>query len=413
MNNSNCVIEKDPPMTQWQEAVDAAKSGRKPEARALFQKIVEQRPNDARVYHWLAFVTDSLPDKACHLRKVHKLDPDNVQAQSTLVKVLMKQGIKAVKEGSKIVAHQLFLETTQLEPRLEKAWFWLASVSENFEERLQCVERVLALNPDNARAKLWHDKLCRAVNSRTQWLCPLCMGTHPTPVRQCSSCGSITNLDRMDSFFEDLDVNTEMVGEALNLLKSKQDGAARYEDHYRLGLAYLNLGKHRWALKELCAAAELKPDNQSVGNAVAELRRHLADDSVEPPIFTEPAQAPKAKIMVVDDSSTVRKLVSLTLERHGYQVISASSGIQALARINETIPDLIFLDIKMPNLDGYQICKIIKENEPTKNIPVIMLSGQDGFFNRVRGRRVGAEEYITKPFESSTLLQALEKHCQK
>lgn len=117
-------------------------------------------------------------------------------------------------------------------------------------------------------------------------------------------------------------------------------------------------------------------------------------------------------VLVVDDSATIRQLVTTTLERRGYKVVVAPDGLDALAKMNSTVPDVIFLDITMPRLDGYQVCKIIKSNEETKHIPVIMLSGKDGFFDKVKGKMAGATEYITKPFKPSTLLRAAKKHIK-
>lgn len=120
-------------------------------------------------------------------------------------------------------------------------------------------------------------------------------------------------------------------------------------------------------------------------------------------------QGRRQTILVVDDSPTIQKIVAITLERKGYQVIAAANAMQAMAKLNEVVPTLIFLDIGLPHVDGYQVCKIIKANDLTKNIPVVMLSGKDGFFDKVRGRIAGATGYIAKPFGPSTLIEAVEK----
>lgn len=115
-------------------------------------------------------------------------------------------------------------------------------------------------------------------------------------------------------------------------------------------------------------------------------------------------------VMVVDDSPTVRKLVSLTLERRGYRVISAFDGVAAIKELGTSRPDLILLDINMPRLDGYRLCKLIKKHEATQNIPVVMLSGKDGMFDKLRGRLVGCSDYITKPFEADALTHKVAKY---
>ncbi len=118
-----------------------------------------------------------------------------------------------------------------------------------------------------------------------------------------------------------------------------------------------------------------------------------------------------ATIMVVDDSPTICRLVASTLEKKQYEVVTASDGMEALAKMNEVTPDLILLDITMPRLDGYQLCKIIKGNDATKHIPVVMLSGKDGFFDKVKGRMAGALDYVTKPFKPDALVRVVAKHA--
>jgi twitching motility two-component system response regulator PilG len=118
----------------------------------------------------------------------------------------------------------------------------------------------------------------------------------------------------------------------------------------------------------------------------------------------------RGTILVVDDSPTIRKLVDIILKKRGFRVISASNGLEALARINDGLPSMIFLDITMPRMDGYQLCKIIKANRETRDIPVVMLTSKDGLIDKVRGRMAGSTGYITKPFGPDTLLQAVEKY---
>jgi twitching motility two-component system response regulator PilG len=117
-------------------------------------------------------------------------------------------------------------------------------------------------------------------------------------------------------------------------------------------------------------------------------------------------------VMVVDDSPTVQKIVTITLEREGYRVVGVDNAMQALARFEELVPDVILLDINLPYIDGYQLCKIIKGNPLTKNASVIMLTGKDGFFDKVRGKLAGAAEYITKPFQPSHLIETVRRHTR-
>lgn len=116
------------------------------------------------------------------------------------------------------------------------------------------------------------------------------------------------------------------------------------------------------------------------------------------------------KVMVIDDSNTIRRSAEIFLNQAGCQVILAEDGFDALAKITEHLPDVVFVDIMMPRLDGYQTCSLIKKNSHFSATPVVMLSSKDGLFDKARGRMVGSNEYLTKPFTKDTLLTAVQRH---
>ncbi|AMP08563.1 PleD family two-component system response regulator [Collimonas sp. NPDC087041] len=118
------------------------------------------------------------------------------------------------------------------------------------------------------------------------------------------------------------------------------------------------------------------------------------------------------KVMVIDDSSTIRRSAEIFLSQAGYQVVLAEDGFDALAKVNDHKPALIFCDILMPRLDGYQTCALIKKSAKFHATPVIMLSSKDGLFDRARGAMVGSDEYLTKPFTKDSLLKAVRQHTQ-
>ena len=116
------------------------------------------------------------------------------------------------------------------------------------------------------------------------------------------------------------------------------------------------------------------------------------------------------KIMVIDDSSTIRRSAEIFLGQAGYTIVLAEDGFDALAKINDSHPDLIFCDILMPRLDGYQTCALIKKSVKFRDTPVIMLSSKDGLFDRARGAMVGSDEYLTKPFTKDSLLRTVRNY---
>ncbi|MFW5970275.1 MAG: twitching motility response regulator PilG [Halofilum sp. (in: g-proteobacteria)] len=116
------------------------------------------------------------------------------------------------------------------------------------------------------------------------------------------------------------------------------------------------------------------------------------------------------KVMVVDDSKTIRRSAESLLTKAGCEVVTAGDGFESLAKIAEHEPDIIFVDIMMPRLDGYQACALIKHNSRFRDTPVIMLTSKDSIFDRARGRLVGSEQYLTKPFSREDLLGAIKEH---
>lgn len=119
------------------------------------------------------------------------------------------------------------------------------------------------------------------------------------------------------------------------------------------------------------------------------------------------------KVLVIDDSKTIRRTAETLLVKEGYEVITSNDGFEALSVIADQKPNLIFVDIMMPRLDGYQTCALIKHNAEFRDTPVIMLSSKDGLFDRARGRIVGAEHYLTKPFTKEELLGAIERFADQ
>jgi len=134
--------------------------------------------------------------------------------------------------------------------------------------------------------------------------------------------------------------------------------------------------------------------------------------AMEPVTEAAPAApaAPRPRILVVDDSATVRRMVTLALERLGCEVVTASAGLEALGVMNHAAPNLVLLDVGLPNLDGHQICRAIRRNERTRDVPVVMLTGRDGLVDRLRGKMAGASEYLSKPFDPQALTTVMRKY---
>lgn len=184
--------------------------------------------------------------------------------------------------------------------------------------------------------------------------------------------------------------------------------AERLDDTWRTPSATQTVEVVETTDVEVIPEAEVVPDPVAQPEPVTAksgFERYASADRFE---AATPAAA--KTVLIVDDSPTVRKLVAMTLEKRGYRVVSAFDGVAAIKEIAAHNPSLILMDVNMPRLDGYQLCKLVKKHESTRHIPVLMLSGKDGMFDRLRGRLVGCCGYISKPFVPEELVEAVEKH---
>ena len=174
------------------------------------------------------------------------------------------------------------------------------------------------------------------------------------------------------------------------------------------GIAFLNLKEWVSAEAEFRAALRLRPDDRELRGPLEALARRRAEAETA----REAEPQPQKAILTVDDSPTIRKLVSMTLERHGYAVWAAADASAAIDLLREQgRPDLILLDIAMPGMDGYQLCRLLRQDPEMSRLPIVMLSGKDGLFSKVRGRLAGSTLYLTKPFEPDNLLRVVRRYC--
>jgi len=239
--------------------------------------------------------------------------------------------------------------------------------------------------------------------------CPYCFSTNDPHAFECGNCHAGLSLSDIDLLFSNPRANTNTV--QLAVTKMEADWNLRdfsEQEMTALGIGHFNLQDPETGLRYLREAARLNPDNVILAAQVNAVAIRL--DELYRKNETQ-ATMPKGKtILVVDDSPTVRKLISGKLEKSGHTVVCAVDGIDALNRIEEGMPDLILLDITMPRMDGYEVCKRIRTDPAAKNLPIVMISGKDGFFDKVRGRMAGSTGYVTKPFGPETLMKALDTY---
>ena len=321
-----------------------------------------------------------------------------------------KDGLAAFKANDKVQARQLLLKSVELDPLNENAWLWLAVVAKSLQETIIFLQRVLSINAKNEHARTCLDWTLEKLRSNpASWKCPLDPDGSIKQIEQCLRCNAILLLNDVEAILTNPPFDCPQIRNIAEKYALEPATSNDFNQHSTLALIYLNLRDFDRAVLHLNAMVRMHPDDfemiYQVDTVIKRLRQKMKDDGRP---LVEPQK--KGKVMVVDDSATVRKLVALILGRENYQVLEASDGLEALTILNEEIPDFIFLDITMPRIDGYTLCKLIKNDEKTKDIPVVMLSGKDGFFDKVRGRISGSSDHISKPFEPSTLVMAVEKY---
>ncbi len=253
---------------------------------------------------------------------------------------------------------------------------------------------------ENAAAEVAHNEPETAA-------CMFCGTSNDAQANSCQGCRATLSLSDLEGLFHNEDADKLRLQQIVTRLEMEKNVREFNADELaRLGLAHLNLKNLRQGFTHLQEASQLKPNDVLLASQVNALAIRLSE--IEDKEESEESKPKGKTILVVDDSATVRKLITGKLEKSGHEVVCAVDGMDALAKLNEIVPDLILLDITMPRMDGYQVCKLIRSNETTKGIPVVMISGKDGFFDKVRGRMAGTTGYITKPFGPETLMKALE-----
>lgn len=239
--------------------------------------------------------------------------------------------------------------------------------------------------------------------------CPFCSRENEPKTFVCPSCMAVLTVSDLEMLLAHGDANREIVRQAVERMEAEKDSADLSADELKiLGIGRINLKDFRKGFSYLREAVRLNPNDVVLSAQTNALAIRLAEIEAQESIHSS---MPKNKtILVVDDSATVRKLISGKLEKSGHEVLCAVDGVDAMEKIGANVPDLILLDITMPRMDGYTVCKMIRTNEKTKDVPVVMISGKDGFFDKVRGRMAGTTGYITKPFGPETLMKTVESY---
>ena len=361
------------------EVVAAAKLGQKSTARSLLKEIHEREPLNEQALMWSAALAESSEEAMRHLERVLEINPKNTQA----LNVLAVHRLNRPRREPPVLA-------LPVKP--------IASSTAPYESNHIAAGRTDTASGQNSQAQSADEMGPRLVRlsevvRKQDWQCAFCKSDSEVPLDRCGVCGGIQILEDLGAYSANRGLNESVLEDAVQRLRRELAAEESLTGHVNLAKALLNLNRSAEALRHLNKANEMNPGDGGLKLAARTLEG-------------------RTLVMAVDDSSTVRKVVNLTLERNGYRVMTAADGMEALALLNDHTPHLILLDITMPRMDGYQVCKVIKQNPYTKAIPVVMLSGNDGFFDKMKGKLAGATDYLTKPFKEEALLAALKKHVK-
>jgi twitching motility two-component system response regulator PilG len=400
--------------------VMAARAGLVAAAATHLERAAERLPDDPNVWLWLAWVANS-PDNAIRcLQRVLELAPGHVGAMAGLqwLRVLASdESLTPVSEHAVTATNDSAPASAELsEPAAENN----VNKDNKEQERAEEAETAsvvdaawpglpLVAEPDSqsrSDGEIAEPQIARGVCNSEPASCPIAAVEEPSKIRADES----RHVPRPPEplYRRWTDVREPIPQSALNLSAEVPPPLPPEVQNHEASVSSSRslsddsvppAGSH-----EIAATAR-EPQTEATATSELESLEHSFRPTNKPGHDNQPPL-----VMVVDDSPTVRKLVSLTLERRGYRVVSAFDGVAAIKELGSCRPDLILLDINMPRLDGYRLCKLIKKHEATQNIPVVMLSGKDGMFDKLRGRLVGCSDYITKPFEADALTHKVAKY---
>lgn len=239
--------------------------------------------------------------------------------------------------------------------------------------------------------------------------CPFCRAGNDPQAFECGSCHAFLTLADLEVLFAGPRADRETVQQAVTEMEAEWNlREFSVTELKHLALGHFNLGNTEAGLKYLQEAARFAPNDVMLAAEVNSIAIRL--DEMQRQAEMHGGMPTGRTILVVDDSPTVRKLIAGKLEKSGHTVICAADGVEALEQLEVVLPDLVLLDITMPRMDGYEVCKQIRSNPEARDLPVVMISGKDGFFDKVRGRMAGTTGYVTKPFGPETLMKALETY---
>ncbi|UCF92016.1 MAG: response regulator [Desulfobacterales bacterium] len=350
-----------------------------------------------------------------------KDESDEVVEDETVV----EQGILLAERQRFREAMMVLTKFLKAHPQNHKGWLWYSRCAGSLKSIEAALKRASQAAPDDPEVLREIEKLQLAKTRLGEGpvrRCPFCWSPLDRKAFQCGFCGADQIIVKARIMFPRRKVQEEVLRDAFTRFANVIALEKNVNAIYYLCMAHYNLNQLNEVLDLLNQAVKIAPEKKFFSEQLNLILNYMAsatatyetarpDRPTDPkPRASEKGVNNKKKVLVVEDSSTTRKVIVLTLSQRGYTVIEAQDGLEALSKLNEEKPDMVLLDIILPQMDGYKILSIIRENKDFKNTPVIMLTSKDGILNKVKSKLAGSTAHLTKPFTPEDLVYTIEKY---
>jgi serine/threonine protein kinase/CheY-like chemotaxis protein len=324
----------------------------------------------------------------------------NININTQDVPTWIKYAEEAARRGDQALARRFLGAAQAREPKNEQVLLLLAQNAETPQQARTLLEAALREVPNSAKLQEAMQRLAPPASRK----CPFCSTAFAKTESVCPACGARDNLNDPHAWFNSPPPKPAVLARAVPHYEKLAAERPSLMSTLVLALSYLNARRFDEAIPALQAVLKFNPGLTNVITQIQVLEQQAVP---EVPALRKPT------VVVVDDSPTVRKMVASKLNNYDYNVVGIEDGDGAIAQLGLIKPDLVLLDIQMPGKDGYQVCKWIRSQPELKQTTVVMLSGSDGFFDKIRGRMAGASRHISKPFDMDVLLQVVDLYCHK
>jgi twitching motility two-component system response regulator PilG len=339
---------------------------------------------------------------------------------------LLYQAKRKAESNENKQALQILATLLKQNPKNPEAWLWYSRVAGNIKAVIAALDNAHILAKEapetiEARKRLQFafEKGCPKTGEVNH--CPFCWTPYTGKPSVCYFCQA-NLVVRPGMFNGNNSSNQEIIDQAIHRYTRIVLVEKKVQVHYHLALAHLNRGQLEEGLDQLYKTKQLAPENSAFREQLKILLNYLANIELPEAKENKTAQPSRSlasssdrrnkTILVVEDSNTTRKVITIILKNEGFDVVEAKDGIEALARFNEIIPDMVLLDIIMPGMDGYEVLATLKKNKTFRNIPVVMLTGRDSLLDKLKGKMSGSDDYLTKPFTPEQLMEQVQKHLK-